>query len=269
MKSPRYDLIITDHRNDINNGAFILRNSEWSHAFVQHWVELSADRVTYPFSDNGPFTESVLRFGSLAKSANCQYVSNACVNASNTRGAPRLKGREWLLCAAQQKDRCMGPWRRNLTRTMGRIMFASTASGFNSHSWEPWKAKTGRQRDSYFKNGMFVLHSKYFGERVPLSSVTCPMAKSSYPNTQGSYVLSEKGVCGLDKAACRRLHFGHSCSYRDLKVVTKEGIEARKELLRATITEKPPIPSALPDNIVQVYTNEAPENVRPVNESNT
>ena len=28
-----YDLVVTDHKEDINNGAFTLRNSQWGRAF--------------------------------------------------------------------------------------------------------------------------------------------------------------------------------------------------------------------------------------------
>ena len=74
------------------------------------------------------------------------------------KGAARMKGAAWLHCLGRVKEKAMGPWNRTATRTMGRVKFASTAGGFNSHSWEGWKAKSGRTADTYFRDGMFVLH---------------------------------------------------------------------------------------------------------------
>ena len=267
-----YDLVVTDHKEDINNGAFMLRNSQWGRAFAKHWVALSdSGRQTYPFSDNGPFAEATLRFGTRLKRPECRHEFNVCVKDMKDKGAARMKGVAWLHCLGRIKNAVMAGWERNATRTMGRVKFAATASGFNSHSWEDWKAKSGRSSDTYFRDGMFVLHNKYFTKRVPRTSVACPMASATYPfNKQGAYVLSEKGVCNLDEPACRAAHFestrsaagaaagggerynsrGHSATSRSCasereleKVVTTEGTKARKALLHATVDAPPEPPT--------------------------
>ena len=40
----RFELLVTDHAEDVNNGAFMLRNSEWGNAFVDHWLNVSSTR---------------------------------------------------------------------------------------------------------------------------------------------------------------------------------------------------------------------------------
>ena len=84
-----------------------------------------------------------------------------------------------VLLAGEKKIKVVGPWKRTNHRDMRQIRFVATASGFNSHGWEKWKARGGRTQDTFFQDGMFVLHNKFFKERVPNASTTCPQVSWS------------------------------------------------------------------------------------------
>ena len=213
----RFHLILTDHNSSINNGAFMLRNSAWSRSFVDHWIHLSSTRQ-YPFSDNGPFAETVLRFGSLSFPKDEKgYIFDSCLRQMRTAAMKeRLKQKKrkeasanekekqeleagivgWVSCLWKVKSRLMGPWKRERQRVMGRIRFVAMANGFNAHSWKQWKGdgnygstnkgdrveslSTKKKRKNYFVDSMFVLHSKDFEGRVPPNSLECPLTMQNY-----------------------------------------------------------------------------------------
>ena len=63
----RLDLVITDHKNDILNGAIILRNNEWGNAFMDYWA--SSRRI-------GISTHSLITAGSQRPC--CALVRKTC-----------------------------------------------------------------------------------------------------------------------------------------------------------------------------------------------
>ena len=101
----------------------------------------------------------------------------------------------------------------------------------------------------------FILHNKHFDERVAKTSITCPAARrdlrtlygSEKPpfkllelgralEQEGSYMLSEFGVCNLDSVRCRRQFFP-TCRPRDLENVT--GVGAIRSRVAAMETHRP------------------------------
>jgi hypothetical protein len=54
------DLILTDHNVAMNNGAFILKNSDFGRRFAQRWFDInkSPEAARLPFTDNGSFLEA-------------------------------------------------------------------------------------------------------------------------------------------------------------------------------------------------------------------
>jgi hypothetical protein len=138
----------------------------------------------------------------------------------------------------------------------------STASGFNTHGWEAWKARGGkRTRETFFMDGMFVLHNKNFKTRVPASSVTCPVVESSGANIskfvkrQGVYMISSTGICDMDDGLCRKEHFGGDpdcklnapqAKKQPLELMSRKGIEMRKLMMLSEKEKKgkgPKIPA--------------------------
>ena len=119
----RFELLVTDHENDINNGAFMLRNSPWGRKFVEHWLFLCKDRNKYKFTDNGPFAEAVLRFGSndLPKLKKCKYTHDGCYREMLSQGAGKGVGKFYIECLGKIKTKLMGPWNRTVHRDMGKL----------------------------------------------------------------------------------------------------------------------------------------------------
>jgi len=256
----RFDLVVTDHKNDINNGAFILRNNEWGNAFMEYWVELSSNRTKYPFTDNGGFAEAVLRFGAQNMPSDCAYTYDTCVEEMRAKYKTiKAMSGAFVKCAGRLKQRMMGPWNATTHRDLGRIRFVGTRTGFNTHGWEDWKAKSGRTKDAYFQDRMFILHNKYFDVRVAKSSIQCPSTQFAQHRTflgslfdqkkpqftllnvdkamgrEGSYMLSEFGACDLDEDGCRRQFFP-LCRPRDLENVTGlNAIHRRVQLMETHV----------------------------------
>ena len=263
----RFHLILTDHKEDINNGAFMLRNSDWGRQFVDHWRYLCSDRKRYPFTDNGPFAEAVLRFGSnaLPENSRCSYGFDTCAKEAiktpkekpnhkfqkllKVNLTPRQSSSKYVRCLGKWKTTLMGPWDRSNHRDIGRIRFVAQASGFNTHGWEKWKGQNGkRDREEFFTDEMFVLHNKFFDSRVPRSSVTCPLVKfandsiSALLRRQGAYMISsEHGVCDMDDPVCRTRHFLQSCQQTLEQTMSRAGIDQRKRMMlrQKNMVDKP------------------------------
>ena len=259
---------MTDHKDDINNGAFMLRNSAWGKSFVNHWLFLCSNRNKYQFTDNGPFAETVLRFGGndLPKYSNCSYGHDHCYKEMTAKNNGKGNGKHYVECLGKTKVKLMGTWNRTEHRDMGRIRFVSTAGGFNTHGWEAWKARGGkRTRETFFMDGMFVLHNKNFMKRVSPTSATCPEVTNAsadikqFVKKQGVYMISSHGICDMDDAACKQQHFGGDpdCKVnapkarkQPLDLMSRKGIEMRKLLMLAE-TEKKGKGPKLPARIVQ------------------
>ena len=233
---------------DINNGGFLLRNSEWGRDFVERWHSITVGEKfkNYPFTDNGPFTETVLRMGTAGLPENDRYKATHCLKQIHGKNNARQKGGPWLECVTGVKNRVAGPWARNKTRELGPVRFVATANGFNTHGWEEWKAKKGRTQETFFQDGMFVLHNKKFAERVSSTSISCPQAaglpedtlKSNYLKRVGTFAFSEFGVCNLDNSVCRRQHFGN-CQKTELDfLVGKAAIDRRIRRLQNDVSGK-------------------------------
>ena len=197
----------------------------------------------YPFTDNGAFAETALRFGSWGMPLDCQYKPNTCltrisrIKAGTDKKARDKKASDWVACLGETKNELMGSWNRTRNRDLGRVRFVATAQGFNSRGLEEWKGNTGRTRGSFFQDGMFVLHNKDFKDRVPSSSVTCYQAEDATSaiarmfRTTGSFMLSKEGFCDLDSVDCRREHFT-SCTGDLTRIMGNKAIRNRVELLK-------------------------------------
>ena len=98
----------------------MLRNSPWGKAFVDHWLFLSTKRNKYQFTDNGPFAETVLRFGSndLPSWSNCSYSRDYCYNMM-TKKSGKGNGKEYVICLGKIKAKLTGDWNRTEHRDMG------------------------------------------------------------------------------------------------------------------------------------------------------
>lgn len=57
------DLILADHSDNLNNGIFILRRSEWSMQFLQDWLKLShLHNGLFAFQDQGAIYGVIMRY---------------------------------------------------------------------------------------------------------------------------------------------------------------------------------------------------------------
>lgn len=59
-----FDLTLTDHNRVLNNGALVLRNTEWTASFLAKWAKFSArgKQEHVPFTDNGSFIETIISY---------------------------------------------------------------------------------------------------------------------------------------------------------------------------------------------------------------
>ena len=230
----RFHLLLTDLSDNINNGAFMLRNSAWGQRFVDHWLFLCSNRNRYIFTDNGPFAEAVLRFSSHSLPEHCgHYEFDSCLqemaaaqkSATYRKGVlkgPKSQGRgaggrAFVNCLGKYKERMMGPWNRKRHRAMGRVRFVATAEGFNVHGWGQWKGGSGgtknanrgkganepvsvisNQRGDFFVDSMFVLHNKDFDIRVPPSSIDCPLVQQQSIQGHGAEASSRPTLIPID-----------------------------------------------------------------------
>ena len=94
---PRFDLTLTDHNRMWNNGAFILRNTDWTWSFLERWANFSARgrEIHTPFTDNGSFLETLLSYSPTYKE--CMVPSKTSAKA-------------YLDCAAPQLNQALGPF---------------------------------------------------------------------------------------------------------------------------------------------------------------
>lgn len=237
------------------SGGFLIHNSAWGRMFVDHWLALTATKSKYPFTDNGGFSEATLRFGSRGMPIGCRYTSDACVKYINKISDKSKKSGAWVACLGKTKNGLMGLWNRTRNRDLGRVRFVATANGFNTHGWEQWKAKSGRTPDTFFQDGMFILHNKKFIERTPKSSVTCSQAKDADSEITtrfqkaGSFVLSRTGFCDLDSEECRQVHF-RNCSSQHLSgIVGKVAIKKRVQLVKGYFNKNHPMPWPERENV--------------------
>ena len=88
---------------------------------------------------------------------------------------------------------------------------------------------------------------------MPVSSITCaqsteiPQAELEAAfSTQGSYMLSERGLCDLDTDECRSEHFSESCTAEDLDELGTKGIRLRfNELKRDKVASGRKVPKLI------------------------
>ena len=300
-----HDLIVNDHHSIISSEAFAIRNSPWSHSFVEEWSQLSSALSRYPFKESGAFAETILRFGAkdllsstasneaaMTKAASTLYRNNTCRSrvealmlnstaneAGNTRkelplhtkmmqhitrlsdvteempyshqilsqrdrsrtnsSLMKMLSKKFARCISQQKNIAMGPWERERHRSLGRIKFVSTASGFGAYVKKSDAVpknieETAQKADKYpleeltsFSDGNFIVHSQNFRVRVSAPSISCPQVTNSsfqlsredgsgpqflppidvFSQNEGVYMISVDGACDMSRMDCKRLHF--------------------------------------------------------------
>ena len=332
-----HDLIVNDHHSIISSEAFAIRNSPWSHSFVEEWSQLSSALSRYPFKESGAFAETILRFGvkdlvsstasneaAMSKTASTLYRNNTCrfrvealmLNStaneagntmkdlplhtkmmqhitrlsdvteeipyshqmfaqrdrSRTNSHMKMLSKEFARCLSQQKNNAMGPWERERHRSLGRIKFVSTASGFGAYVKKsdavPKNFEAAQKVDkspleelTSFSDGNFIVHSQNFRVRVSEPSISCPQVTNSsfqlsrenggglnflppidvFSQNEGVYMISVDGACDMSRIDCKRLHFPFHlnsseedvhCSKRHLKPFSRIGIRTRKDITR-------------------------------------
>jgi hypothetical protein len=76
----------------------MLRNSEWGNAFIDHWLAVSSARNKYPFTDNGGFAETVMRFGTRHMPPHCRYNGGDCLAKFTKKMKPQEMSKAWVNC---------------------------------------------------------------------------------------------------------------------------------------------------------------------------
>jgi hypothetical protein len=176
----RFHLLVTDHKDDINNGAFMLRNSAWGKAFVDHWLFLCTNRNKYQFTDNGPFAETVLRFGGndLPTWSNCSYSHDYCYREMTSKNNGKGNGKDYVICLGKTKVKLMGNWNRTEHRDMGELVSEEGPEGKRE---EERKREREREREDWGGNNARARLLFFFFLRLFASTLSPPLRPRGKP----------------------------------------------------------------------------------------
>lgn len=152
-------VVLTDRSYSVNNGAFLLRNSEWTRStFLPLWKRLSSSK--FPFTDNGSMLEAINQLLNAAYRPFACPVNGQCAHSSRTWPGC------FLDCHMHFLRLGFGAPRANATRGAGtRLALVPAQEAFNSHgcgapavaptrcaSWAAWPQlrASGRVESDYY-----------------------------------------------------------------------------------------------------------------------
>lgn len=152
-----HQLIMGDHSDCINNGVFFIKNSTWSHDFIESWIDNSIQHPSILFTDQGSMYFTIL---SHLRQRGCEVPSNACRDDPSVHRCFNQILKQCNLTYSNRFELGSEGTMTLLPPNETRFRFNQWYFGEGVHPYSEWEA------GDYYRPGDKIVHTKLMEQFV-------------------------------------------------------------------------------------------------------